>query len=746
MEKFVAKMIALILCLSGHLSVFGASYNFKVDNIYYKINADKVTVNVTSTLTTVDPTTVNTDYTGNVVIPEEVEYNGKRYKVTGIDSFCTFKRAKSLRSIVLPSTITTLPNYAFYECSALNKVVLGENLEIIPDMCFMNCSSLSNIDIPEATTTIGKSAFSGCKALTSLIIPPAVNKIEESAFVGCTALSSIYFSDSKDLLRIGYGYYSGSNKGTFADCPLYDIYMGRNIQSLYTTNTGVFKLHPTLSEVTIGPKVTKIYESSFFNCNALTSVIIKEAHLEEIQDYAFHNCSNLSNINNGVLSSVTNIGEQAFSSCPKISVIYLPAIKTIGKNAFYSYEGSLETAYLGDNLEVIPEGCFSSQTNLKNVYIGNSVSTIENGAFRGCSKLTNMYLTSDKLTTLVTNAIPTTLSKIYVPNPSRYDNLLKDYYKDYLIIINPSSGVYSGKAPNFSYTNNVDGSSVSFESPNLNVNVGEYNTTIDVTFIIDEWKSIAKVPAKYSITPATLTVIADNVTRQYKEENPELTCSYFGFKNGETEEVLTNLPSVETTATQTSNVGTYPIIPFGAEAQNYTFTYERGTLTITKADQTIEWNQSFDNAFVGDIIELTATSSTGLPIKYSSTDESVAEIFTQNGKKHVEFLKAGKVSIRANQEGNENYNEADRVSKTITVEEKSGTTGITGVTDDNSDISIRRIGSSVVVDNARDSDVTVYSISGYILYQTVSYDSEEISLPAGLYLIKSGNRVVKFKI
>lgn len=128
------------------------------------------------------------------------------------------------------------------------------------------------------------------------------------------------------------------------------------------------------------------------------------------------------------------------------------------------------------------------------------------------------------------------------------------------------------------------------------------------------------------------------------------------------------MPNVETTATISSNVGAYPIIPSGAEAQNYTFNYERGTLTITKADQTIEWEQSFGSVNVGDIIELTATSSANLPIKYAATDETIAEIFTQGGKKYVEFLKPGTVSIRATQEGNENYNEADRVSKSIKVD------------------------------------------------------------------------------
>ena len=207
-----------------------------------------------------------------------------------------------------------------------------------------------------------------------------------------------------------------------------------------------------------------------------------------------------------------------------------------------------------------------------------------------------------------------------------------------------------------------------YSIPTEYINVGSYNITIPVTFKYKNWLSQTSVSVSYAIDPAQITVIPQSISRQYGVANPVLTCSYFGFKNNETESVLSKQPEVETTATVDSPVGTYPIIPSGAEAQNYTFNYERGTLTITKADQTIEWDQQLGTTNVGDVIELTATSSAGLPIKYTSTDETIAEIFSQGGKKFVEFLRPGNVSIRATQEGNENYNEADRVSKSVNVD------------------------------------------------------------------------------
>ncbi|MDE6755785.1 MAG: hypothetical protein K2J66_01435, partial [Muribaculaceae bacterium] len=274
------------------------------------------------------------------------------------------------------------------------------------------------------------------------------------------------------------------------------------------------------------------------------------------------------------------------------------------------------------------------------------------------------------------------------------------------------------------FVNNVIDMSLNTSASSLESSVGFHDFGISLTLSNNLWDVNFNVPYSYSVTPAPLTVIANDVSRKYGMENPDLTCSFFGFKNGETKEVLTRMPSIETTATRESNVGTYPIIPFGAEAQNYTFTYERGKLNVIKANQEISWNQDFSDVHVGDIVELTAESSSGLAIKYTSTDETIAEIFTQNGKKHVEFLKDGNVFIRANQEGNENYNEADRVSKSIEIKSMSGI-------------------NDVELDNR--SNIDIYNCNGVILHKSVSREVLK-SLTPGLYIIIQNGNAEKIMI
>lgn len=92
-----------------------------------------------------------------------------------------------------------------------------------------------------------------------------------------------------------------------------------------------------------------------------------------------------------------------------------------------------------------------------------------------------------------------------------------------------------------------------------------------------------------NITKKTLTVTADNQSRDYRAAEPTFTISYDGFVAGDSKTSLNTEPSATTTATASSPVGTYPITPSGGEATNYEFTYVAGTLTIHPKAVTLEW-------------------------------------------------------------------------------------------------------------------------------------------------------------
>ena len=83
-----------------------------------------------------------------------------------------------------------------------------------------------------------------------------------------------------------------------------------------------------------------------------------------------------------------------------------------------------------------------------------------------------------------------------------------------------------------------------------------------------------------TVSPAPLTITADNQTKPYGAVNPLLTVTYLGFVNNDGPGQLSSQPIVTTTAITQSAIGQYPILVSDAVSPNYTFTYVSGILTI----------------------------------------------------------------------------------------------------------------------------------------------------------------------
>lgn len=120
-----------------------------------------------------------------------------------------------------------------------------------------------------------------------------------------------------------------------------------------------------------------------------------------------------------------------------------------------------------------------------------------------------------------------------------------------------------------------------------------------------------------SITPRPLKAFVGNYERPYGENNPSFVIEYEGLVGNDTGYSLSQQPMARTSATRTSNVGTYVIEVTGGYSPNYTLTYGSGTLTIVKAEQTFTWSQDLTNLKVGDQVELQADASSKLPITFT---------------------------------------------------------------------------------------------------------------------------------
>jgi len=115
--------------------------------------------------------------------------------------------------------------------------------------------------------------------------------------------------------------------------------------------------------------------------------------------------------------------------------------------------------------------------------------------------------------------------------------------------------------------------------------VGNYSLT--VRGAADPNYTISYVSGTLTVSPAPLTITAANVSKLYGAALPALTATYSGFVNGDTASKLTTRPTLTTTATASSPVGSYPITASGAADPNYTLSYVSGTLTVNPAALTV---------------------------------------------------------------------------------------------------------------------------------------------------------------
>ena len=105
-------------------------------------------------------------------------------------------RDKNTTSYVIPDSVTSIENGAFYGCSFLNSVLIPKSVISIGEGAFEFCSSLSSVVLPDGVTSIGKSAFRGCRSLSDIVIPDGVTSIGDYAFNGCESLTGIVIPDS----------------------------------------------------------------------------------------------------------------------------------------------------------------------------------------------------------------------------------------------------------------------------------------------------------------------------------------------------------------------------------------------------------------------------------------------------------------------------------------------------------------------------------------------------------------------
>ena len=370
--------IAIVAMLVCAFAVVANAANITVDNINYITNGTNASFNANS------PTDSTTK--GELIIPEKITFEGVEYNVTSVTRGTSWPDSdeyiNSVTKVVLPATITSVPEHIFRNYRGLKSVTIKGAVTSFNNAEFYSCYALEEVILeqPNSLTKIGGNVFSYCGALTTFAIPSTVTNVGGEAFRGCSKLTGVV-----------------------------------NLPNLTNLGASAFRDCGALTGVTLGGTITSISSHCFYGAKSITYADLSGlTSVTSIDENGFRECYALADFD--IPSSVITIGTRAFMST-KIKTLVIPnSVTTINGYAFNSCT-SLETVKMGNNVTSIGDYAFQSCSSLKEFDFSNSLTTLGCNNFQG-SKVTRIVLPATLTTTAKDMFHGSTLKEIVIANPT----------------------------------------------------------------------------------------------------------------------------------------------------------------------------------------------------------------------------------------------------------------------------------------------------------------------------------------
>lgn len=390
MKQIFITAFLLALVLPGNM----IAQNLEIDGIFYRINGDHAVV-----------TPGIYPYNGDVTIPTTISHNGMVYPVTAIDAVafrdCSALTSISMPASITEVGEYAFAGCTALDSVDISDLGAWCGIEFASESAnpcyhahhlYLQRNEITDLVIPDSVLSIGSFAFSGCSSINSVFIPSTVKEIGISPFSNCTSLSTINVAgdnpnyDSRDSCNAIIWTASGV---LIAGC--------RNtvIPSTVTAiGNWAFNGCTELTHIFIPGSVTRIGYESFYRCSSLIGVNIPNT-VTNIGYQAFYGCSSLRSIH--IPGSVKGIGSSAFEYCPS-----LMSMSVSPDNARYDSRdecnaiietddntliAGCRTSTIPSTVTAIGDYAFSGCTTLAGIDIPASVNSMGDFAFRGCSAL-----------------------------------------------------------------------------------------------------------------------------------------------------------------------------------------------------------------------------------------------------------------------------------------------------------------------------------------------------------------------
>ncbi|MBR7132190.1 MAG: leucine-rich repeat domain-containing protein [Clostridia bacterium] len=340
-----------------------------------------------------------------------------------------YLNAKLVTDLEIPDGVTSIGNYAFYNCDSIIAATVSDSVKDIGAHAFVSCSSLKSITLSKSLTSIGNAAFNNCRLLSSVEIPEGVTKIGNDAFRYCESLKTITLPET--LTSIGSGAFDYC-------CLLLSVEIPANVTKI---ENDVFGHCESLKTITIPEGITEIGDRAFEECKSLKAVTIPES-VKWIGYNAFILCTSLERVDIADFEAWNEIAFGTSYSNPMcyagnlyingqlLTELRLPRVQTI---SMYQYCGCkcIENVFLPETVTVVDIGAFYDCTGIKNVYFEGSVEQWKNiRIYAGNEKFTSaeIYFNYGK----EIDASPTAENLVSATQTllNGYNDLLIDYSGD----------------------------------------------------------------------------------------------------------------------------------------------------------------------------------------------------------------------------------------------------------------------------------------------------------------------------